>query len=76
MRTSPKRGRYAPLKVQAALPVPAASSDEWIRWSVQVAPEVLTALKVRAAQESREIRETLAAAILAYVQTDLPTVRP
>jgi hypothetical protein len=47
---------------------PEAPTDEWARWSVQLPPALLVELKVIAAREQRPLRETLAAAIAAYVE--------
>jgi hypothetical protein len=51
---------------------PEAPTTEWARWSVQLPPALLWQLKVRAAQERRPIRDTLAAAIAAYLATPAP----
>jgi hypothetical protein len=47
---------------------PSVDDDEWVRWTVQLPEPVIWKLKVRAAQEQQNIRETLRAAIEAYCE--------
>jgi len=58
-----------PRTAAAAAKHPETPTDTWARWSVQVPPALLWQLKIRAAQERRPIRETLAAAVEAYLET-------
>ena len=43
--------------------------EPWERWTIQLPRELVWALKVRAAQEHRNIRETVRAAVEAYLET-------
>jgi hypothetical protein len=43
------------------------------KWTTELPPATLVALKVRAAQERRPIHEVLRRAIDAYVKTAIPT---
>lgn len=51
---------------------PAVLSPEPVKWTVYLPPTILARLKVRAAQEQRTIRDTLHAALVAYLATPLP----
>lgn len=48
-------------------PPPPTPSDTWIRASYQWRPATLKALRVRAASDGLEIRETLDRAVRAYL---------
>jgi hypothetical protein len=43
-----------------------------VRWTGQVRPDVLARLRVRAAQEQRDLRDVVAAALALYLDTPLP----
>jgi len=45
------------------------NESPWVKTTWQVPPPLYRALKVRAAQEGREIRAVLAAALRAYLAT-------
>jgi hypothetical protein len=52
----------------AATAAPTPAGDGWTRWTTQLPPTLIWDLKVRAAQEHRPIRETLRAALEAYLE--------
>jgi hypothetical protein len=58
-RPAPKRPTYQPIGGRE-------------KWTTELPPTTLVALKVRAAQERRPIHEVLRSAIEAYVQTAVP----
>jgi hypothetical protein len=47
-------------------------ADDWAKWTTELPPTVIMQLKVRAALERRPMRETLRAAVEAYLTTAVP----
>jgi hypothetical protein len=73
MKKSPRAPKRAPDPRDEPLDVGAAAAYQaWERFTVQLPTPVYWRLKVRAAQEQREIRETLVHAIESYLATPLP----